>query len=217
VRVGQRDVHMARALRIDEAGLTYHVWANGVNSLPVFKDADDKNVAVRLLQDEVENSEWCCLEYVVMTTHYHVLLRLRKPTLSSGFQRFNVRYAQYYNKKYRRRGHVFDGRFESRIADTLFARLELARYVARNPVVARMCDLPEQYPWSGYGATIGLYRADPIVDVVAALEPFGGSRRAYRRYMETSELRVRWGLAGARPQERPEGSPTPTRSRAAAG
>jgi REP-associated tyrosine transposase len=206
-------MHMARALRIDEAGMTYHVWANGVNSLPIFREAEDKDVAVRLLQDEVENSEWCCLEYVVMTTHYHVLPRLRKPTLSSGFQRLNLRYAQYFNKKHRKRGHVFDGRFESRIVGTTFDRLEVARYVALNPVRANMCDLPEQYPWLGYGATIGLYTADRVVDVVEALEPFGGSHRAYKKYVEASDLRIRWGLAGARPQARPPAA----RTRAAAG
>lgn len=203
---------MARALRIDEPGLTFHVWANGVNSLNVFREPDDRDFAVRLLREEVEISEWICLEYVVMTTHYHVLLRLRKATLSSGFKRFNVRYAQYYNRKYARRGHVFDARFQSKVVDDAFGQLELARYLARNPVKAKICDLPEDYPWSGYGATVGLFLDDRIVNVKEAIAPLG-SRASYRRYVEESDARRRWSQLWARPRV----TPKQTRTRARAG
>jgi putative transposase len=199
---------MARALRIDETGLTFHVWANGVRGLPLFRDVEDRDFMLQLLGDEVEVSAWTCLEYAVMTTHFHVLLRLRKPTLSSGFHRLNTRYAQYLNKKLRARGHVFDGRFQSKLVDGRFALLETARYIARNPVRANICEVPEQYPWCGYGATMGLYPRDGIVDVRIALAPFGGSQRAYRTYVEEPERRVRWGLAWARPRTtvRPRGT-----------
>lgn len=207
---------MARALRIDAAGVTYHVWANGVNSLPVFREHEDRDYAVQLLREEVEVSEWTILEFVVMTTHYHVLVRLEKPTLSSGFKRFMVRYAQYFNKKYNRRGHVFDARFQSKIAEGRFAQLETARYIARNPVKANICDLPEQYPWCGYGGAIGLYPDNEVVDVRALLALFG-SRAAYRKYVEEPDERVRWGQARARPRVTAKASATTRGSRAAAG
>lgn len=191
---------MARALRIDEAGLTFHVWANGVRGLPLFRDVEDRDFALQLLREEVEVSSWTCLEYVVMTTHFHALLRLQKSTLSSGFHRLNTRYAQYLNKKLRSRGHVFDGRFESKLVEGRYAQLETARYIARNPVRANICGAPEQYPWCGYGATIGLFARDRIVDVRAALAPLGGSQRAYRAYVEEPDARVRWGHAWARPR-----------------
>jgi REP-associated tyrosine transposase len=192
-------IAMPRALRIDEPGLTFHVWANGVRGLPLFRDVEDREVALQLLREEVEVSEWTCLEYVLMTTHFHVLVRLRKATLSSGFHRLNTRYAQYLNKKLRTRGHVFDGRFESKLVEGRFALLETGRYIARNPVRANICEAPERFPWCGYGATIGLFPSDDIVDARAALASFGGSKRAYRTYVEESDARVRWGLAWARP------------------
>ena len=189
---------MARKLRINEPGLSYHVWINGVAGQAIFRDAEDKDFLVELIRDEVQLSDWCCLEYVVMSTHYHVFLRLRKPTLSSGFQRINVRYARHFNVKYGRRGHVFDARFHAKIADGRFAQLETIRYVALNPVKANICDLPEQYPWSGYGSTIGRFADDKIVDVRSVIALFG-SRAGYRRYVEEPDERVRWGQARARP------------------
>jgi putative transposase len=182
---------MARALRVVTPGLTYHVWANGVHGMPIFREPQDKDVALMLLREEVELSDWTCLEYAVMTTHYHVMLRPNKETLSTGFQRFGIRYAQYYNKRYEQRGHVFETRFNSKLVDGPDAQLEVARYIALNPTRAKMCRLPQQYPWSSYGAIAGFYPKDPIVDLKAALAPMRGSRSAYRAYVEELDPRAR--------------------------
>jgi REP-associated tyrosine transposase len=182
---------MPRSLRIEAVGLTYHVWASGIAGLQLFRGATERDIALRLLREEVELSRWTCLEYVVMTTHYHLVLRLNKPTLSSGLQRFNTRFAQWFNQANGRRGHVFSGRFGMRIVESTADELEVARYVALNPSRAQMCRLPEHYPWCAYGAIIGLYPPDPIVDVNAALAPIGGSRRAYRAFVEEFDPRVR--------------------------
>ena len=193
---------MARQPRVNLSGLTYHVWANAIAGAKLYRDADDRDVALRFLGEEVALSKWICLAYILMSTHFHLLLRLREPTLSSGLLRLNLRYARYYNDRYETRGHVFDGRFEHRIVEGRFDELETARYIALKPVRANMCDVPERYPWSAFGSIIGLYPADRIVDLRAALAPFGGSREAYRVYVEERDTRERWGQARARPQKR---------------
>jgi putative transposase len=195
-----RAYDMPRRPRIEIPGYGYHVTGLGVDELPLFKTPLDRDVAVALLAEEVALSSWTCVEYCVMTTHYHAVVYLNKPTLSSGFQRFNMRYAQYYNKHYGRRGHVFGGRFSDKIIESDAHRLEVARYVALNPTRAQMCRLPEDYPWSGYGSIIGRFAPDPVIDIAAALEPFGGSRAAYRRYVEELDPRVRRGQTRVRPR-----------------
>lgn len=192
-------VLMARALRIDLPDFTYHAWANGVDGRPIFRTPVEKNYMHELLRDEVELSNWTCLSYVVMTTHYHLVLRLNESTLSSGFQRLNCRFAQWFNKHNERRGHVFESRFNCKIIDSRFGELEVCRYVALNPVKANMCRLPEQYPWSGFGAIVGDAPADDIVDIDAA-RALAGSRNAFRRYVDEPDLRVRRGQARARPR-----------------
>jgi hypothetical protein len=194
---------MARPLRVNLPGLTYHVWANAISGARLYRDAHDKDVALRMLREEVRLSNWTCLMYVFMSTHYHLLLRLRDATLSSGFLRFNLRYARYYNDRYETRGHVFDGRFEHRIVEGRDGELEVARYLALNPVQANMCRRPEDYPWSAYGSIIGRYPNDPVVDLKAALAPVGGSRRAYRSYVEETDARKRWAQVRPRPQKAP--------------
>jgi hypothetical protein len=122
-----------------------------------------------------------------------------------------VRYAKYYNRKYARRGHVFDARFQSKVVDDAFGQLELARYLARNPVKAKICDRPEDYPWSGYGATVGLFLDDRIVNVKEAIAPLG-SRASYRRYVDEPDARRRWSQLWAGPRVRKQ-----ARTRARAG
>lgn len=193
---------MARALRIDEAGLTYHVWIHGVSDVPIFKAPDVKDAMLSFLAEEAVLSDWIVLDYTLMTTHHHVVVRLKKPTLSSGFKRLHVRFAQHYNKLHARRGSVFDSRFGSRIIESKFDLLETMRYVDRNPVTAQMCFDPADWQWSPHAALAGLAPRDPIVAERAALAPFAGSREAYRAYVLELDRRVRWGQAGVRPLTR---------------
>lgn len=194
-----RRVEMARSLRINEAGLTYHAWIHGVADVPIFKAPDVKDAMLTFLREETLFSSWVVLDYVVMTTHHHVIVRLKEPTLSSGFKRLHVRFAQYYNTLHGRRGCVFDSRFGSRIIESKFDLLETMRYVDRNPVKAQMCTDPADWPWSPHAALVGLAPRDSIVDERAALSAVGGSRDRYRGYVLESDRRVRWGQAGVRP------------------
>jgi hypothetical protein len=183
---------MPRKLRPNEPGLTLHIWANGVRKAPLFRDDVDKAAGIRFLREEVALSKWTCLAYVLMTTHYHLLLRLNVATLSHGMQRLNRRYALHHNQRHNLRGHAFEQRFQCTVVtDGLDGELEVARYLALNPTRAGMAESPQDYAWSSYGATVGLYPADPIVDVGAALAPVSGSRRRYRAYVEEADPRLR--------------------------
>lgn len=189
--VGPQTRRVSRTPRIEQPGLTYHVTAHGLGGIPLFRCDDDRAFAHDLLVAEIKRSAWTCVEYCFMSTHYHLVIELEQPTLSSGFHSFNGRYARYFNRTYSRRGHAFEDRYSARLVESDLHRLEVVRYVARNPVKANMCQLPEEYPWSGYGSIIGLHGPDPAIDLKAALAPFGGSRRDYRAFVEEMDPRVR--------------------------
>lgn len=171
--------------------MTFHVWANGVANSFIFRDAVDRDWMLRLLREEVRLSRWTCLSYVVMSSHYHLMLRLNEATLSSGLQRLNYRYALHHNRRHGQRGHCFDQRFQSRLVVDDADELDLARYIALNPTRADLCRLPEDWPWSSYGAVAGLYPRDRIVDHNAALAPVRGSARRYRSFVEEVDPRLR--------------------------
>jgi hypothetical protein len=98
---------------------------------------------------------------------------------------------------------VFEARFRDRLVDTDSYRAEVMRYVHLKPTRAMNGMPPEDYPWSDYGATIGLYPPDPLVDAATALEPFGddlpGARQRYVAFVEERDVRVRRGQTRVRP------------------
>jgi putative transposase len=182
---------VSRKVRVGEPGSTFHVWANGVANSFIFRDGVDRDWMLRLLREETRLSRWTCLSYVVMSSHYHLMLRLNEPTLSSGFQRLNYRYALHHNRRYAQRGHCFEQRFQSIPVGDAEDELETARYLALNPTRAEMCRVPEDWPWSSYGAVVGLYPRDRIIDLKAALVPAGGSQKTYRAFVEAVDPRLR--------------------------
>jgi len=188
---------MARQPRIEVEGATYHVTQHGVDQRRIFRDGADRARFLTLLQEEVERSAWTCLAYSLMSTHYHLLIRLEKLTLSSGFQRLNGRYAQAYNLRYGRRGHLFERRFRDVIVETDTHRYEVTRYIHLNALRANMCASPEEHVWSDYGSTVGLLPRDPIVDPLVSLELFGDrldvARRSYVAFVAEADPRVRRG------------------------
>ena len=198
---------MARPPRIELPGATYHVTQHGIEDRKIFRDDVDREKFLAFFKDELARSRWTCLAYSLMSTHYHLLIRLEKETLSSGFQRLNGRYAQWFNHRYARRGHLFERRFRDVMVESDSHRYEASRYIHLNATRAGMCDRPEAHVWCDYGSTIGARPSDPIVDPREALELFGErldlARRAYRAFVAEADPRVRRGQTRARPQEAP--------------
>lgn len=187
---------MSNKPRIEEPGAFYHVNANALDGMPLFRDEFDRMRFFDLFAEEVETSEWSILAYSFMTTHYHALLSLNKCTLSSGFQRLQSRYARSYNRRHKRRGVVWQCRFHDELIESDRHLFETVRYVALNAPRARMVEAAEDWPWCSYGSAIGVYPADPIVDEKALLGLFARdpavARRRLRAFVEEKDPRVRW-------------------------
>jgi putative transposase len=184
------------SFRIEEAGCTYHINANALDGMALFRDDLDRERFYDLLADQIIDSEWTLLEYTFMTTHYHLLLKIKKCTLSSGFKRLQSRYARAYNKRHDRRGVVWMRRFHDELIESERHLFETVRYIAQNAPRAQMVEVAEDWPWCSYGSSIGAYSADPIVDEKALLDLFGPNptvaRRRLREFVEEKDPRVRW-------------------------
>jgi putative transposase len=165
---------MARPLRIEYSGATHHVTSRGNERRDIFRDDEDRLAFLRFLGEATRRFGWIVTAWVLMTNHYHLVIETPQPNLSRGMHWLNTRYAGWFNARYRRSGHLFQGRFKSVLVEKEAYLAEVLRYVVLNPMRARMVGRPEDYRWSSYRATAGLEAAPDWLNVTAALESFQG-------------------------------------------
>ncbi len=97
----------------------------------------------------------------------------------------NGSYTQYVNRQHQRVGHVFQGRFKAILVQKESYLLELARYIALNPVRARMVRSPKDWPWSNYRATAGLAEGATCLTTDWVLGGFAKTKNiAQQRYRD---------------------------------
>jgi len=168
---------MSRPLRLDHAGALWHVTSRGNERREVFVDDADRREFLQLLGRSVELFGWKLHAWVLMGNHYHLLVGTPEATLSRGMRQLNGDYAQHFNRRHGRDGHVFQGRFKAILVQRDAHLLEVSRYIVRNPVRAGMVASPGDWPWSSFRATAGLESAPEWLDTSFLLEQFG-SRRA---------------------------------------
>ena len=95
----------------------YHVTARGVGQAAIFLDDLDRVAFMHLLRKTFRKFTWACHVYCLMTNHYHLVVETKTPLLSAGMQRLNGIYAQQFNDRTERVGHVFESRFSSRLVE----------------------------------------------------------------------------------------------------
>lgn len=145
---------MARPPRLQTAGAAYHVTARGVARQAIFRDDQDRRRFLKLFDEVVARFDWSCHAFVLMTTHYHLLVRTPNPDLARGMQRLNACYAQHFNRRHGETGHRFERRYHSVPIGSDAHALELVRYLALNPVRAGASQDAASWPWSSYAAII---------------------------------------------------------------
>jgi len=182
---------MPRPQRIDIAGAIHHIAALAVQGEHVFKEPADRRRLLAHLETIVDCYEWNCGSYCLMGTHFHLIVHTPEPTLSRGMQHLCGSYAQWFNWKYGRRGHLFGRRFGSVHIVTDEHLLEAHRYVALNPVRAGLCKRPESWRWGSFRALAGLEEAPTFLDMDGVLNLFAIRRKlaqpAFRRFVEAGD------------------------------
>ena len=145
---------MARVPRSLQPDGLFHVATRGVAKKAIYRDDADRLVLLGLLAQTVERFEWTCHSYCLMTNHYHLVLDATRADLSDGLQMLNGIYAQGFNGRYERWGHVFGDRFWSRplTEDELET---VCLYVMSNPVRAGLCQRISEWPWSACRFDLG--------------------------------------------------------------
>ena len=178
---------MARPLRLEYEGALYHVTSRGNAGEQIFSDDRDRNRFLEILGDVVSRYAWICHAYCLMNNHYHLLIETPQAHLSRGMQLLNGVYTQWFNRRHKRVGHLFQGRFKSILVEKDNYLLELARYIVLNPVRAKIVQSVCDWPWSSYTATAGEEQAPAFLTVEQILIQFDADPvravRAYRQFV----------------------------------
>lgn len=184
---------MTRPLRIDYPHAFYHVTCRGNEQKDIFRDDNDRRVFLEKLQASLAIYQVRLHAYVLMSNHFHLIAQTPKANLSEFMRHFNISYTAYFNRRHRRVGHLYQGRFKAIVVEADSYLLELSRYVHLNPVRLRgmkgqglreRLKYLEAYRWSSLeGYLHGLKKKHWVVyDEV--LGYVGGSRKKYARFVE---------------------------------
>ena len=160
--------------------------ARSNRGMTLFEDDAERQLFIEITWTTVRDLDWRCLTYCLMPNHFHLLVQTPQPNLSQGMQRITTAYARRYNDRRERYGHVFQGRFASKLILSEQHLFETIRYIALNPVRADVCAHPSEYLWSGHRAILGL-EPPRLVAATATRVLFGDSSdagvRAYREFV----------------------------------
>ena len=181
-------------------GEYFHIFNRGNEKTNIFLDKDDFSFFLLRLRQNLQPSDkekktcrnrflpegsFSLVCYCLMPNHFHLLLRqnndLRTGTLIS---RICTSYSSYFNKKYRRIGHLFQDKFKQTIIDNNEYLVWVSAYIHQNPKVAGIVKIPEDYLWSSYS---GFISADNnlLCDDRIIIDQFG-DRKEYKKFVDSS-------------------------------
>ena len=173
---------MARRPRVEIEGGLYHVIVRGNDRQDIFHSREDQMKFISLIEKAKQNLGFYVYAYCLMTNHLHLLIERRSETVGRIMQRVLTGYSQYYNKRYHKVGHLFQGRHKSILCQSDPYLAKLVRYIHLNPVRANMVPTPDEYEFSSHRAYLG---TEPygVIDVDPVLRRFGPhKRKAHERY-----------------------------------
>lgn len=175
---------IGRKPRIWYPGAIYHVMERGVRRLEIYRDDTDYQVFRAIMKNALEKNECVVHAYCMMNNHFHILLETSETKIDKFMHQLASCYAMYFNRKYKYKGHLFEGRYKAYLVKDDAYFLQTSRYIHLNPVKARIVEHPEDYPWSSYRAMLGM-DDDEITQINRTQAYFGknGGIR-YQEYVE---------------------------------
>jgi REP element-mobilizing transposase RayT len=127
----------------------YHLTTRGVDGAPIVRDREDGLAFLTLVRQETRRFALDPVALCLMPNHYHLIVDGRRDRISRALHRLNGIYAQRFNERHGRRGHLWGDRFWTELIDSEEHLQAACRYVLDNPLRAGLCDTRAAWPWLG--------------------------------------------------------------------
>ena len=176
---------MPRKPRIEIAGY-YHIINRGVEQRVVFKEEEDYEYFIELLCFQSKNYGITIHNYCLMSNHYHLLIEIDHENLSKFMRQVNSHYAIYFNKKYKRVGHLWQGRFKSWYVTDEAYFYTLMLYIEQNPLKANIVKSVEEYPYSSAHLFLNTDSTDECLSNAWITKNYQGDVEAIKVFLESS-------------------------------
>ena len=108
---------MPRQARLDVPGALHPIMVRGLDKTNIFRDDEDKARFLERLGLNIEEGACSVYAWVLMDNHVHVLFKSGKDGISTVMRKLLTGYAQYFNRKHVRTGHLFENRYKSILCD----------------------------------------------------------------------------------------------------
>jgi putative transposase len=187
---------MARPLRIQYPGAFYHVTCRGNERRDIFRDDEDRKTFLRFLFQSLNIYSVKLYAYVLMSNHFHFLVETQVANLAEFMRHFNITYTGYFNRRHRRVGHLYQGRYKSILVEKEVYLSTISRYIHLNPIRLKSfrkvsskekIETLMDYPWSSLPGYLDKSRQEALTDYSLVLADYGGDtkngRDAYRKQL----------------------------------
>ena len=181
---------MARPLRVQYPGAVYHVTCRGNERKDIYKDDVDRKTFLKILIDSSNIYAIKIYSYLLMSNHFHLLIDTPLGNLSEFMRHFNITYTSHFNRRYKRAGHLYQGRYKSILVDKDAYLSVLSRYIHLNPVRLKNMKAKTEkekvhylksYRWSSLTGYINKREKHQFVDYSFILEEYGGDNEKGRK------------------------------------
>ena len=164
---------MPRQSRYRSKNKIYHIVSRGNNKQNIFLDQSDLKTFLMMLMNQKKKRNFQLLAYCLMVNHIHLLIKENEDSISDIMKGILTSYVLYFNKKYERVGHLFQGRFRSQAIEDERYFFTVIRYIHNNPIKANLVKKHSDYKWSSFLAYLNPHRTilvdtDVLYDLISS-------------------------------------------------
>lgn len=174
---------MSRAWRIEYEGALYHLMSRGNDGQDIYLNDADRNLFLETVSEMSERFEVDIFAYVLMSNHYHLLVKTRRANLKKAMQWFGTTYTRRFNNRNFKKGHLFQVRYKSILVQNDAYAVRLSCYIHRNPLRAGVVSRLIDYKWSSYPVYAYDKKSPPWLTTKLILSYFKGTDK-HKQYRE---------------------------------